>query len=1004
MAVTTTLAGRRLELSAVTSVLTGAEGTAAMVVVGEAGVGKSRLVAAAAGVAGQSDVMVLTGWCLPLSEQLPFLPVMDVLRELGDVDGGRLVSSLLSDCPAFVRAEVLRLMPELNESSEELRSGEPDDGWRRQRLFDALRRLLCAFAKVRQVALLVEDLHWADSTTLEFLHYLLTPGRAPCVPLLLTCRTEEEPTTRLTAWLERLARDARVRWLELSALTLAETADQIALQLGRRAPRHFVDEIYLRSEGNAFFTEQLVAFDQTSTEHPSIRDALPTGLTSLLLSRTAEVIGTGRDIMVAMAVAARPLDESSLSKLCRRDAGEVRAALRDLLSAWLLRRPDVAGRYQLRHALLAEAIRGELLPGERRELHQRVAELIAGWREIGLAGEVAAHFAEADASDEELRWRVRAGGEAEAVFAWSEGAGHWRRVISLWDRVPNASAIAGVDLAQAYLSAAASAENGGERLAAAGLVEDAVVRLAATASPATAVSLYAKAGELRIIGSLQASNEALAIAIEIGEAIPPSRDYVRALHTFARVRSDQGHPEEEHPLMTRALQAAERAGFLAEQKSLHAEMAWLAMADGNVKDAEAGFDRAAQIVLEPEDPSVEASVALLLSDVLLKLGALERVVELGVRTLESAERCGMSNSYFTKVVRCNMCEALIERGDLDRAAHIIDPVTEETPTRDFVHFYILRAVLDTRRGRLADAADFWNQHQELLTLDVNPELSHEIALTRIQLELWRNDPIAVPAEAFSILEQYCRTDAAPFAGEMFVLMLRACADAAERARATGDRALLESAVELGGRLSRLRAALNVDPFADREVPATAHADLLSWHAESGRLRGESDAAAWQGAAEAWDALNRPHRAAYARWRQAEALLGRPQGRTRATTTLRTAAAQAAQHVPLTNAIGDLARRARIELTEAEHPPHLDEPKHSPAFGLTEREVTVLRLLGEGKTNPEIGAALFISPRTASVHVTNILRKLSVTTRVQAASVAERAGLLADNRPGAKPDP
>jgi DNA-binding NarL/FixJ family response regulator len=83
--------------------------------------------------------------------------------------------------------------------------------------------------------------------------------------------------------------------------------------------------------------------------------------------------------------------------------------------------------------------------------------------------------------------------------------------------------------------------------------------------------------------------------------------------------------------------------------------------------------------------------------------------------------------------------------------------------------------------------------------------------------------------------------------------------------------------------------------------------------------------------------------------------------------------------------------------------HPDEPSAPRAFGLTNRELDVLRLLGQGKTNPEIAAALFISPRTAGVHVTHILRKLDATTRVQAATVAERAGLLAaepTRRPGA----
>jgi predicted ATPase len=352
--------GRRDELAAVTGVLTGAADAVAIVVTGEAGVGKSRLVAAVVADAAQASVTTLTGWCLPLSHGLPFLPVVDVLRGLGEIDGGRLLNSLLGDCPAFVRGELIRLMPDLDESGGQTGPPQPDDGWRRQRLFDALRLLLFALAKVRRVAVVVEDLHWADHTTLEFLGYLLAPGRTPGAALVLTCRTEDDSTQALTDWLQRVYRDPRVRRLDLSGLTRVETAEQIAQLLGRPAPRQFADDIYRRSEGNAFFTEQLVAFDRTDGESPTTRHEMPAGLTALLLSRTAEVTGAARDVMDVLAVAARPMEESDLAQICQTDEADVRAGLRELLSARLLRRPDNAGRYQLRHALLSEAVSGEL--------------------------------------------------------------------------------------------------------------------------------------------------------------------------------------------------------------------------------------------------------------------------------------------------------------------------------------------------------------------------------------------------------------------------------------------------------------------------------------------------------------------------------------------------------------------------------------------------------------------------------------------------------------------
>ena len=229
-----------------------------------------------------------------------------------------------------------------------------------------------------------------------------------------------------------------------------------------------------------------------------------------------------------------------------------------------------------------------------------------------------------------------------------------------------------------------------------------------------------------------------------------------------------------------------------------------------------------------------------------------------------------------------------------------------------------------------------------------------------------------------------------------ILGLRGCADLADAARADRDVEALTVARRCADQLNDLyqRVDPNVFEPGPRSWPSAA-AEKLTWQAEWSRLSGESNASLWEQAAAAWDAITRPHEAAYARWRQAEALLTMPGGRASAAAVLRTAADQATQHVPLSNAIHNLARRAHIELAvHAEPPPTPAEP-HSEAarYGLTDRELLVLRLVAAGRSNGEIGAELFISRKTASVHVSNILRKLDVSTRVQAAALAERAGIL-----------
>jgi DNA-binding CsgD family transcriptional regulator len=187
------------------------------------------------------------------------------------------------------------------------------------------------------------------------------------------------------------------------------------------------------------------------------------------------------------------------------------------------------------------------------------------------------------------------------------------------------------------------------------------------------------------------------------------------------------------------------------------------------------------------------------------------------------------------------------------------------------------------------------------------------------------------------------------------------------------------------------------PFADHPFVATIPAERATWEAERSRLGGASDPEAWSRAAKAWQEVGCPHRAGYAWWRQAEAQLDTGQ-RAIAATALRAAAAAAVGHAPLLAQVYVLAQRARIPLRAPSRPTRRRRPEAAAPYGLTGRELAVLRLLAAGRTNAQIGAVLYISPSTAGVHVTSILRKLGVTGRVQAGALAERAGLLRAGQP------
>jgi DNA-binding CsgD family transcriptional regulator len=319
-----------------------------------------------------------------------------------------------------------------------------------------------------------------------------------------------------------------------------------------------------------------------------------------------------------------------------------------------------------------------------------------------------------------------------------------------------------------------------------------------------------------------------------------------------------------------------------------------------------------------------------------------------------------------------------------------------------VFLHASRAEVDLLRGEVDAAATRLTQTKLEASLDNARELGQLFA----EAAVWAGRPDEALEEVQRLLERVEGTEWVIFCGWLLAVGMRACADLAETGRARRDGDNVQAALSAADNLASWAKREHDAPFAPHPFLVANPAIHATWDAERIRTTETSDAGAWSLAAEQWEALGHRHRAAYARWRQAEALLATPHaGRGAAAAALSAAAAEAREHVPLTNAIQDLARRARIDLSTPIWSVQQNEHPATPqVFGLTDRELDVLRLLGQGKTNPEIAAALFISPRTAGVHVSSILRKLDATTRVQAATIAERAGLLDPGADGTPPRP
>ena len=334
-------------------------------------------------------------------------------------------------------------------------------------------------------------------------------------------------------------------------------------------------------------------------------------------------------------------------------------------------------------------------------------------------------------------------------------------------------------------------------------------------------------------------------------------------------------------------------------------------------------------------------------------------------------------------------------GRTAEAATLIDPLTTGPPRREHWGMHERRAQIDLMRGD-DEAATRRQQQISSFSFAGSIDNSRRHAQDAAEVALWASRPSEALEGVQRALALFGAPDLTILCTRLLGAGMRACADLAERARARQDHGAARAALTAAGELVSWADQMAGAPFTDHPYVATIPAERASWDAERSRLADASDPAAWSVAAKTWEGLGCLHRAAYAWWRYAEAQLAAGQRPAAVTAAVQAATAAGDGHAPLLASVRTLAQRARIPLPAE---PPAAQPTEPPApYQLTGRELTVLRLLAAGRTNAQIGAELFISPKTAGVHVTNILRKLGVAGRVQAAALAERAGLLQSEQP------
>jgi tetratricopeptide (TPR) repeat protein len=630
--------GRAGELSRLQSAL--AERVRLVLVVGDAGIGKTRFVNEGLARAAAGGMSVISGGCLPLAEKLPLLPVADALDGLSRLDGGTLFEAALEVAPAYVLPEVARMLPRLATAEP---ATAPVEGWRHERLFAALAELLGGVGRRSAVGLLIEDVHWADGATLDFLTYLVRAGRASPVTVVVTCRSDEVPLDAAVAdWLAHIRRDAEMVEIRLSPLSQGEVAEQVAALVGAPPSGELVEEVYARTEGHPFFTEQLVATAATDAGQLAQAVELPPRLAELLLARTARCGSDGQAVLAALAVAGRPLTERLLGEVTGLDPPTVRTAVRDLTAAWLLGAPADGG-HRPRHALLAEALAADLLPGERVTLHERVARALETAGDEMLAAEAAGHWAAAGRRAEELRARLAAARAAERVFAYADAAAHWQRAIELCEVEPGADLGDGIDVPHVYIRAVDALYASGDAVRAGAVAEEAYLRFANHPDRATAALVHFRAGDLR--GLYEPSATGLPLlkeALRLLEGSPPSAEHAEAWSYYAGdLVHGGGAPAEVLAALNRALDIAEAAGATTLIPQFLCRLAAQSFLHGEIKEGFRLLARARSVPGASSDAWALLASALYESDALLRMGRLDEATGVALRGFEDVQQGGL---------------------------------------------------------------------------------------------------------------------------------------------------------------------------------------------------------------------------------------------------------------------------------------------------------------------------------------------------------------------------
>jgi DNA-binding CsgD family transcriptional regulator/tetratricopeptide (TPR) repeat protein len=941
-----------------------------VLVAGESGVGKSRLLSELTLRARERDALVLVGDSVELGEgELPYAPLLGALRPLLR-DGHPVVDAL----PDPLRAALAAVLPGFGDRAAGAEASQAT-------VFEALLALLEGLSAERLVLLAIEDLHWADSSTRHFLSFLARTLCGERIVVVCTYRSDELHRRHpLRPLLAELTRDPETRLIDLPAFTRDELAEQLEGILAAAPDPGLLERIWHRSEGNALFTEEILAAGLDG------RGPLPPTLSDALMLRVEQLSRTTQDVLRWLSCQTS-VDHELLAEVTGLDSDALMDALREATASHILVARD-EGTYAYRHALLREVVHDDLLPGERTRFHSVLARALedrigAGDSGAHITAQAAHHWMAAGDQSAAMAAAVRAAEAAERVDAYGEAHALFERALGLWDRVDDPEALAGAGRRELLMRAASAADLGQEMGRFEALVKSALELVDPESEPKQAASMLTQLHRAQWeLGRQDESIETLDRALALLDSCEDTGERAELLARKSRARMLQSRNREAIEAGREALDVARSVGDRSAEMLALTSIGVALAAAREVDEGIATLREALALVREHGLIDHVGRASINLADVLHLEGRSEEALEVARGGLEEVLACGRTATWSALLV----AEIEFDLGNWRAAAAAMPRERRRYWGSTLLNNRVRRIEQALGRGDDALARQDLDVAERVAVDSTEPQFLAPIASHRAELERRAGDVAAARRAVDEGLDrmEYCTDDLTRIA-RVALAGVPVEADEAQRARdrhdADAERAALERAAAMAERV-RL-AALDGGPV----VKATA----ALGDAELARAEGRDDPELWEQSAAAWEAVGRPYPGAYSRWRAAEAA-ARARDREGAERAAG-AALEVARRLGsrwLVAELEGLGMRARLQLDGVE-PAAASDGEGDP-FGLTARERQVLALVASGATNREVGERLHMAEKTASVHVSRILAKLDVRSRTEAAAVAHRHGL------------